>query len=85
MREWYVATGQAPARVEACSVKVLTMVQPDEYEELGFFEKIEGTSSTADFLDYARAQICAAGGDAIATQLNGYGYIVRALVLKRKK
>ena len=77
----FTLSGDASPRDPNCSIKVLSTI-PAGSQELGFFVRSEGTNSAETFLKYARAKICAAGGDAIAIELNGYGYINRAIVMR---
>ena len=82
----YISSAKAPARAEHCDIHALSLIPPGGYDELGFFEFESGgaTRNTADFLQSVGPRICAAGGDAVATELNGQGFIVRAVVLKKK-
>jgi hypothetical protein len=44
-----------------------------------------GTSEIAKFKLAVAPQVCQAGGDLVATEVNGYGFIVRGVVLAQTK
>jgi len=82
----YTQTGpHRPANPASCSVRLYTTPPPGAFEELGVLEINGGwgaVRSAGQFLDANREQVCAVGGNAVLTEINGYGQYVRATVLR---
>jgi hypothetical protein len=81
----YVTSSVAKPRPPNCPIRLLTVFSPDDYDQLGFLELSTGQGMGAEAIrDEAAKDICAAGGDALAPEINGRGDIFRAAVLKRR-
>lgn len=88
----YHATGgmKYPPSGPKCSFQVLATHPGAGYAELGQFT-IEGDRSFGAglyndpqaFADKVRSEVCAAGGHALVTQIDGHGYIARGIVLRK--
>lgn len=81
----FTRTGQKlPSRAETCTFEMLTAQPSGNYIELGTLDLTSGaTSNLGEFRSAIRPQVCKAGGDAAFAFINGYGYYIKAVVLKR--
>jgi hypothetical protein len=74
-----------PARPAGCDFQILGSVPSRPHEEIGI---LDGTHSCPDSVQKFRAvvgqQVCAAGGDAVITEVSGFGCYVRGIVVRWK-
>lgn len=72
------------ARASNCEFQVLTAPPNGDYVEVGTVD-VSGSSvsdNLSTFKKEIRESVCAAGGDAAIAYANGYGYYIKATVLK---
>jgi hypothetical protein len=71
---------------EGCAFDLLTTHPAQPHVELGVVDFDRGgttmASTAQEFMDAVRAQVCAAGGDAVVGEINGHGYYVRGVVIR---
>jgi hypothetical protein len=83
----YHPSGDAhyPARDASCQLQLTGSHPGPAYVEIGQVTR-QGEVRITDpqeFLDKVRPDVCAAGGEVLATEVNGSGLIVRALVFRK--
>ncbi|MCB9737031.1 MAG: hypothetical protein H6745_30985 [Deltaproteobacteria bacterium] len=71
----------APAREAGCEFDLLSAAPRTPYVQLGFLEPTVQAHSAVEFYDAVRGEVCAAGGDAVLTEINGLGEYVRGTVI----
>jgi len=77
-----------PAREPNCRLKLLGMPPGPDYVEIGTIIKgdrsggAESSHDPAQFVSPVWAKVCAAGADAVVTEVNGLGVVVRGIVFK---
>jgi hypothetical protein len=77
----------APAKPEAsCDFLVTgTITDLSSYVELGVLEYLRTPPRRIDeFKEMIYDQVCAAGGDVVVGEINGFGYYVRGIVFKKR-
>jgi hypothetical protein len=88
----YHATGGAtfPAREPTCEFDVRGSVPGPGYVEIGQLtiegDRSMGAGSFSDpnqFANRVRGEVCAVGGDALVTEVNGFGIIARGVVFHK--
>ena len=84
------AGAKYPPREATCEFKMLATHPGPDYQEIGVLtiegDRSFGAGSYNDpnaFADAVRHQVCAAGGDAVATEVNGGGYIARGIIFRK--
>jgi hypothetical protein len=71
------------AKSSRCSFDLLTMRPSRAYLELGVLEPTDGAGASAtEFKEAVGDQVCRVGGDAVLTEVNGFGHYVRGTVIK---
>jgi hypothetical protein len=77
-----------PANPHDCRIRLLAGDPGSDFEEIGLLA-VEGDPRVFNdpdvFIAQAQEQVCRAGGDAVVTQVNGLGSIVRGVVFRRRK
>ena len=78
-------SGVAQAYPPGCDFQVAVEPPTEGYKQLGILE-MRRTPSThlLTFKKHVQPEVCAAGGDLVVGEMNGYGYYVRAIVYQRK-
>lgn len=83
----YHATAQTkfPPKAPNCPLAIAASHPDPGYEEIGVIA-IGGYyyQDPNAFLDAMRADVCAAGGDLVITEVNGYGAIARGVVFRKR-
>ncbi len=81
----HTADTKFPARAADCEFKVQsTTPNPEEYLELGTINGCQGTSELGRYKTIIQPQVCAAGGDLVVGQVNGYGIYCLGVVFRKK-
>jgi hypothetical protein len=77
--------GVAPAaKPPGCAFKVVAALPSGPYEEVGILSQSSGWASDPEaFKQAVEADVCAVGGDVVVTEINGYGYYMRGVILRR--
>jgi hypothetical protein len=81
----FVPTTQhkAAARAPGCDFEILTARPDRRFVELGVLEwKNIATDSVEEFRGLVQSSVCATGGDAVLSEVNGAGRYVRGTVIK---
>jgi hypothetical protein len=79
-----------PAKPENCALRVVGTHPGSEYEEIGVIS-IEGDRSFGagsyqdpqEFVNAVRPQVCRAGGEVVATEVNGFGIVARGVAFHK--
>jgi hypothetical protein len=73
-----------PAKPEDCELELLGSHPGKGYEEIGVISTSPNYfRNPENLLRVTRSDVCSAGGDAIVTEVNGYGYVVRGVVFRK--
>jgi hypothetical protein len=77
--------GAPEPRPADCDFRVTGSLDAAGYAEVGILQYGGGqiTNDLAKFKMDVRPSVCAAGGDLVVTEVNGYGHIVRGIVFKK--
>lgn len=76
-------TVAAPAREATCTFEIFTTRPDRAFDELGIIDVTDFRPETAaEFRNVAQSKVCAAGGDAVLAEVNGYGLYVRGTVIR---
>ncbi len=73
-----------PKAMDSCSFEVAAREPAGEFDEIGTVTVTSATSSPEKFQSAIKEDVCRLGGDAVVTQVNGLGQIIRGVVLRRK-
>src|SRR5688572_15971846 len=78
---------EVPPRAANCDFEILTAPPGPGYYEVAVVDVPEAKKydEIADFKEEIRPHVCQAGGDAAWALANGYGYYIKATVLKQAK
>jgi hypothetical protein len=79
-----ISAPQAP-RPQDCAFAISTSPpDPRQFEEIGVLDARRQPSNRLDvFKRHAAPEICAAGGDLVVPEVNGYGYYMRGVLYRR--
>jgi hypothetical protein len=85
----YTSSLAASPRPAECKIRVVTTPPGSGFVEIGIldanrtqFNLFAGGTDAADFMTKVNEQVCAAGGELVVTEINSYGYYVRATVYR---
>jgi len=72
------------ARPANCTFQVLTAAPAGNFVEVGTLDVtgVDSSDNLASFKTNIAPRVCEAGGDAVIAMANGYGYYIKATVLK---
>ena len=77
-----------PSKIENCKFKVVnTAPNPAEYVEIGSINSQDfyaNAKNPEDWKSIIAKDVCAAGGDLVVSEINGYGQYIRLTVFVRK-
>jgi hypothetical protein len=73
-----------PKAIGTCAFEVVAREPAGSFEEVGTVTVTSATSSPEKFQSAVKEDVCRLGGDAVVTEVNGLGQIVRGVVLRRK-
>ena len=74
-----------PSRRPGCAFRIFTSNPGERYVEIGTIDsQFDSTSSTdlRDFYTAIQPIVCRSGGDAVVAYSNGFGYYIKATVLR---
>ncbi|MBJ6761266.1 hypothetical protein JGU66_10865 [Myxococcaceae bacterium JPH2] len=77
----------APAREATCQFDIITTRPDRPFDELGVIDLPARSnptslpSSVTEFRAVAQPHVCAAGGDGVITEVNGFGQYIRGTVI----
>jgi len=80
----FTKTGEAgPAKPPNCDFVIATTKVDHPYQEIGILDSQQAPpQDAAAFKAKVQPQVCAVGGDAVVTEVNGTGYYVRGTILR---
>ena len=73
-----------PKAIDTCSFEVVAREPAGAFDEIGTVTVTSATSSPEKFQSAIKEDVCRLGGDAVVTEVNGLGQIIRGVVLRRK-
>ncbi len=76
-----------PPKPDDCNYHLVSAWDEPGYEEIGVVEVDHGRPATSynKFWHDIRTEVCRAGGEVVIAQINGVGWYVRGIVLRRSR
>jgi hypothetical protein len=81
----YTASATATPRDAACDFAVVSTPPGPGYQEIGLLDAPSGSclEGAQNFKQAVRAEVCKAGGDAVMTEISGFGCYKRGTVFRK--